>query len=428
MNSHPKRREEDEELAPLAEFAGENTARYRERFARLEAGDAGVFEFNPAALVFGPFWAAARGMWELAWGLLILHAVALMLFIGGLARDNPAMGAGILLSPAAALVFGALADRIYFWRFNRWRTNPQISSGFSRGRAFWCGCAALAFWPLLAYRSSQEAPGARECLRMWRKISRGGDAEFSERFNCLVLSDAPSAKKAADAVAKSIDNGVDFLTVRFAGFFDAITAGVRAILNGLEAVFVGTPWPLTALALGLLAWRAAGKTVGIFMIGALLYISFFGFWNAAMSTMSLVGASSFLCVLLGAPLGVWCAKRPRAYRVARPVLDVMQTMPSFVYLIPAIAFFFHRQAPGDFGDGDFRHAADDSADRAGNHAGAFLSARGRAGFRGDARAIAVQGGAAAGAAVHYGGDQPDHYDVSFNGGDSGADWRGRAGV
>lgn len=339
MNSHPKRREEDEALAPLAEFAGENTARYRERFARLEAGDAGVFEFNPAALVFGPFWAAARGMWELAWGLLILHAVALMLFIGGLARDNPAMAAGILLSPAAALVFGALADRIYFWRFNRWRTNPQISSGFSRGRAFWCGGAALAFWPLLAYRSSQEAPGARECLRMWRKISRGGDAEFSERFNCLVLSDAPSAKKAADAVAKSIDNGVDFLTVRFAGFFDAITAGVRAILNGLEAVFVGTPWPLTALALGLLAWRAAGKTVGIFMIGALLYISFFGFWNAAMSTMSLVGASSFLCVLLGAPLGVWCAKRPRAYRVARPVLDVMQTMPSFVYLIPAIAFF-----------------------------------------------------------------------------------------
>ena len=140
-------------------------------------------------------------------------------------------------------------------------------------------------------------------------------------------------------MAESIDNGVDFLTVHFAGLFDAITAGVRAILNGLEAVFVGTPWPLTALALGLLAWRAAGKTVGIFMAGALLYIAFFGFWNAAMSTLSLVGASSFLCALLGGPLGIWCAKKPRVYRAARPILDVMQTMPSFVYLIPAIAFF-----------------------------------------------------------------------------------------
>ena len=119
----------------------------------------GFFEFNPAALVFGPFWAAARGMWELAWGLLILHAVALMLFIGGLARDNPAMGAGILLSPAAALVFGALADRIYFWRFNRWRTNPQISSGFSRGRAFWCGCRGAGV--LAAAGVSVFAGGAR---------------------------------------------------------------------------------------------------------------------------------------------------------------------------------------------------------------------------------------------------------------------------
>ena len=320
------------------EFIGENAAHYRARFAGLESGAAG-WSMNRAALAWGPLWAAARGMWGAAWALLLLHAVALMLLVRGVAREDAAAAAGILLSPAAALAFGALADRLYFRRFNRWRTHRGAAVGFSLRRAGWCAAAALAMWPLLAWRAANQAPTARECLRLWRKISRGGEAGLSERFNCLALSDAPSARGAAGAVAGAIDDGVDFLTVRFAGFFDAVTAGVRAILNGLETVFVGTPWPLTALALALLAWRAAGKTVGLFMAGALLYIAFFGFWNAAMSTLSLVGASSFLCVLLGAPLGIWCAKSPRVYRAARPILDVMQTMPSFVYLIPAIAFF-----------------------------------------------------------------------------------------
>ena len=338
MNPNAERAGGAEERLLADEFIGENAAHYRARFAALESGEAG-WSVNRAALAWGPLWAAARGLWGAAWTLLILHAVALMLFTGGMARDDPAMAAGILLAPLAALAFGALADRIYFRRFNRWRTRREIPRGFSRRRAGWCAAAALALWPLLAYRAASEAPGARECLRLWRKISRGGEADFSERFNCLVLSDAPSARGMSGAVAARIDGGVDFLTVRFAGFFDAVTAGVRAILNGLETVFVGTPWPLTTLALTLLAWRAAGKTVGLFMVGALLYIALFGFWNAAMSTMSLVGASSFLCVLFGAPLGIWCAKNPRAYRVARPILDVMQTMPSFVYLIPAIAFF-----------------------------------------------------------------------------------------
>ena len=327
-----------EERALVGEFAGRGADRYCARFAALESG-ARLGRVNGAALAAGPFWAAARGMWGAAWILLLLHAAALMMLVGGLAREDAALAAGALLSPLAALLFAALADRLYLRRFNRWRAERDSPAGFSPARAAWCGAAALAFWPLLAYRASQEAPGARECLRLWRKIARGGEAEFTERLNCLLLSDAPSARKAAGAAAEWMDDGVDFLTVRFAGFFDAVTAGVRAILNGLEAVFVGTPWPLTALALCLLARRAAGSKVALFMAGALLYIAFFGFWNAAMSTISLVGASAFLCVLLGLPLGIWCAKKPRAYRVARPVLDVMQTMPSFVYLIPAIAFF-----------------------------------------------------------------------------------------
>jgi len=59
-----------------------------------------------------------------------------------------------------------------------------------------------------------------------------------------------------------------------------------------------------------------------------------------------VGAATVICILLGVPLGIWCAKRARAYAALRPVLDVMQTLPSFVYLIPAIAFFGVGKPPG----------------------------------------------------------------------------------
>lgn len=338
MSADPGQFPGTDPAAPINEFVERGGTYYQSRFCALEARN-GRWRVNVAALIAGPFWAAARGMWEAAWILLLLHAAGLMLLVGGLVSGDRTLAACALLSPLAAGAFGVMADYLYLRRFNRWRVARNVPAGFSPMRAAACVAAAAAFWPLLAYRASQEAPGARECLRMWRRISRGEEATAIERLNCLVLSDAPSARTTAGAAAELIDDGVDFLTVRFAGFFDAITVGVRSILNGLEAVFVGTPWPLTVLALYLLARYVAGPRVGLFMAGALLYIAFFDFWNAAMSTISLVGASAFLCVLFGLPLGIWCAKRRKVYRIARPVLDVMQTMPSFVYLIPAIAFF-----------------------------------------------------------------------------------------
>ena len=75
-------------------------------------------------------------------------------------------------------------------------------------------------------------------------------------------------------------------------------------------------------------------------------VGMFGFWEKAMSTFSLVGAAVCLCIVLGAPLGIWCAKNRRLYAILRPILDMMQTIPSFVYLIPAVAFFSIGKPPG----------------------------------------------------------------------------------
>ena len=94
------------------------------------------------------------------------------------------------------------------------------------------------------------------------------------------------------------------------------------------------------------AWRLAGPRVAVFTGAALAYLALFGLWETSMVTVSLLGAAAFLCILLGIPLGIWFSKNRRAYNAALPVLDFMQTMPAFVYLIPIIAFFGTGKPPG----------------------------------------------------------------------------------
>ena len=84
----------------------------------------------------------------------------------------------------------------------------------------------------------------------------------------------------------------------------------------------------------------------MFTGAALAYLALFGLWETSMVTVSLLGAAAFLCVLIGIPLGIWFGKSQRAYNAALPVLDFMQTMPAFVYLIPIIAFFGTGKPPG----------------------------------------------------------------------------------
>ena len=86
--------------------------------------------------------------------------------------------------------------------------------------------------------------------------------------------------------------------------------------------------------------------MAIFTVASLAYIGVLGLWEAAMISIVLVGAASLVCILVGIPLGVWFSRNERAYVFARPVLDLMQTIPPFVYLIPIIAFFGTGRVPG----------------------------------------------------------------------------------
>ena len=118
------------------------------------------------------------------------------------------------------------------------------------------------------------------------------------------------------------------------------------MLNALEMVLVDMPWPVIMMIIVLMSWRLSGYKAAFYTGVALSYLAFFGYWEKSMSTVALLGTAAFICILLGVPLGIICAKNKTVDSFTKPALDFMQTMPAFVYLIPIIAFFGTGKPPG----------------------------------------------------------------------------------
>ena len=329
----------------VAEFAGPNAAYYAAKFQRLAQNQSGPADLNWNAALLGPFWGAVRANWITFWIGLTFDTCAIMLLARGLfAEEGVPVGNSILIGlvvlAAGRLALGWSADRLYRRQFNMWRIDRKVPHGLDTGRLLPACTLWLAGVPLLAYKATQVVPTFRECKRMWRRMDRGEEATFADQFNCWFITDLPIQQKLVhDPIAGGVDGTIDWLVRNFEWMFDAITAGIRWLLQSLELVFVGMPWPVMLVLLILVAWRAAGRNVAVFVAFALGYLAVLGYWPKAMSTLSLVGAATVICIVMGIPIGIWCAKSPRAYAVIRPILDIMQTLPSFVYLIPAIAFF-----------------------------------------------------------------------------------------
>ena len=139
-------------------------------------------------------------------------------------------------------------------------------------------------------------------------------------------------------IGKYIEMAINWLTDHFASFFDALSIGIGGFIDGFQHVLFGIPFYITILALAILAWFKAGKGVAVFTLSGLLLVYGMGFWEETMQTLALVLSSTCLALLLGVPMGIWTANSDRCNKIMRPVLDFMQTMPAFVYLIPAVLF------------------------------------------------------------------------------------------
>lgn len=141
--------------------------------------------------------------------------------------------------------------------------------------------------------------------------------------------------------------GVDWLTLNAAGFFDAVAFFLESIILFVVDLFKWMPPAMPIIATALIAWLLH-RSIGLvlFVVLALLTILNLGYWQEMLETFVLVFAATTISVLIGVPIGIMAAHRRWIYTLLRPILDLMQTVPTFVYLIPTLVLFGLGIVPG----------------------------------------------------------------------------------
>ncbi|HRQ10458.1 MAG: proline/glycine betaine ABC transporter permease [Trueperaceae bacterium] len=147
-------------------------------------------------------------------------------------------------------------------------------------------------------------------------------------------------------LAAWIENLVSYIQVTYASGFDGFADGVKFVIDGLLGLLQTVP-PLALIVVlaALVTWKA-GWRLGLFTVAGLFLIHNIELWTPFLQTLALVVTAQVLIIVVGVPLGILAASSDLADRIMRPILDFMQTMPAFVYLIPAVMFFGIGLVPG----------------------------------------------------------------------------------
>ncbi|MDH3377578.1 MAG: ABC transporter permease subunit [Gammaproteobacteria bacterium] len=133
---------------------------------------------------------------------------------------------------------------------------------------------------------------------------------------------------------------VDYITIHLFDTIEALTAFLYIyVLNPFRDVLVGLPWVFVVAALGLLATKLSGWRLAVIICAMMTFIAISGFWEKAMITVYLIGISTIIASLIGIPLGVVASLNDRVSAILRVVCDTLQTLPSFVYLVPVVMLF-----------------------------------------------------------------------------------------
>lgn len=362
--------------ALIGEFVTSNPDYYRHQFAKIGATARFTWTFNWIAALLGPIWYGMRGLWK--WGLpfTILETFGFVQLARGLFGDLGAdararigqiegtldfryqqleaaisreaanvdvfrrtiasletaiadLEAEAVLAEANAIwvalfglgflavvkvIEGVIANPALESRFSEWLSNRSLRAGLSKGRTWVSAVFVLLIFAVSIVHFA--FPGAVGWLQTF-----------------------PTDEIIRRTAIEGVEAFFDFIRTVGQGVFESISYGIRVVLDALEVLFVQTPWPVIASFIILLTWLSAGTGGAIAAAGFLAYMGLFGFWEKAMTTLALLGTAACISIALGIPLGLFCARRPRVYAVIRPIMDFMQTMPSFVFMIPVIAFF-----------------------------------------------------------------------------------------
>ncbi|SHG63213.1 ABC transporter permease [Cognatishimia maritima] len=242
--------------------------------------------------------------------------------IEGIKADAAAANAQALtlvLSGLAALLViksiqAVLANTALQMRFAKWLSDQSLGHGLSLAKT-----ALAAALTLITYVTCSLKFGFPEAVP--------------------ALQGFPADQSIQASVADSIKAWITRASIQSEWFFDGLVFCIRSVLDTLETIFVETPWPVMCGFILLLTGLSAGLRAAIFTGAGLAYLGYLGFWDKSMQTLALLGTAACISVTLGIPLGIACARSSKLYAIVRPILDFMQTMPAFVYLIPIIAFF-----------------------------------------------------------------------------------------
>ncbi|MEM6617660.1 MAG: ABC transporter permease subunit [Pseudomonadota bacterium] len=332
--------------------------------------------FNAMAGLFGPIWFGARGLWSWALSFLIIEALAFVQIarglFGDLAADAMARIASIegtleLRRQQLAAAIESGSDRVD--AFQRAVDGLEANIGGIRAEAEALAAEgptiALTGVIILIVVKAVQAVVANWALEArfsdWLsdKTIRSGmpvaqivfsavfmvalvlvamiHYSFPGRFD--LLSAFPTDPDIRLFSIDGVEAFFNWAVVNGDALFDGITYGIRLMLDALELIFVSTPWIVIASLIILLTWLTAGVRMAIYSSAFLAYMGLLGFWEKAMTTLALLGTAACLSIIIGIPLGMFAARRPRFYRAIQPIMDFMQTMPAFVFMIPVIAFF-----------------------------------------------------------------------------------------
>ena len=151
-----------------------------------------------------------------------------------------------------------------------------------------------------------------------------------------IATDFPS--QVTFALDSWVDDGVVWMVANWRGFFRSITGVLLQVLGPIEDLLLWLPWWLFIALVGLLAWRVHGYKFALAAVVGLLFIGVVQMWDQAMRTLAVVGSATVMSVIVAVPVGIGMSKNERLNGLMLPILDTMQTMPSYVYLIPAIYF------------------------------------------------------------------------------------------
>jgi glycine betaine/proline transport system permease protein len=149
-------------------------------------------------------------------------------------------------------------------------------------------------------------------------------------------------------ISDFIDIGVDWVLSNLRGFFDFVRLIILNIFDSTEFVLNIIPWWAYLILLFIIGWRLYSVKTGLALTLMLFAIGMFGLWEMMIYTLVIVVISVVVSIIIGLPTGIFMAKSKRLEKVLKPILDAMQTMPSFVYLIPAVMLFGLGKVPAVF--------------------------------------------------------------------------------